>query len=211
MDLGVFALVRAADMQAPDTAQSTNAYEQLVDAGVFWFHEAKFYLTSSGNIVDIVRYICIVHWEKEWTADMNQHIDTVRHFNRYYTNVLGLLGQHILTSDYSLAEVRVLYEIRNFKQCTPKMLMQTLCMDSGYLSRILKRFQQVGLIDKQKSPDDGRSQVFRLSKSGKREIKMLVMRQNAEIHKLLEPLTQTAQAELVGHMAAIENILKRCE
>lgn len=38
-------------------------------------------------------------------------VSIIRSFNRYYTNILGLLDQHILESDLSLSEVRVLHEI----------------------------------------------------------------------------------------------------
>lgn len=138
---------------------------------------------------------------------LKEAICKVRDFNRYYTNVQGFFEHHILESEYSLAAVRVLYEISNTAQCTSKILIQTLCIDSGYLSRILKRFHRSGLIGKKKSPDDGRSHLLYITKKGKQEIDMLISRQNEEIQNLLEPLSRTAQTDLVRHMAAIEDIL----
>lgn len=139
---------------------------------------------------------------------LDETILKVRNFNRYYTNVQGFFEHHILESDYSLAEVRVLYEIKNTTACTSKMLIQKLCLDSGYLSRILKRFQRIGLIGKKKSPTDGRSQILHLTEKGKQEIGVLITRQNNEVHNLLEPLPQAAQTDLVHHMVAIEDILE---
>ncbi|OOM77344.1 hypothetical protein CLOBL_30220 [Clostridium sp. BL-8] len=77
--------------------------------------------------------------------NLKRSISIIRSFNRYYTNVLGLLDQHILESDLSLSEVRVLHEIEKTKQCTSKMLADILCMDAGYLSRILKNYKSVYL------------------------------------------------------------------
>ena len=42
----------------------------------------------------------------------------IRSFNRFYTNILGLLNRHILDSDFSLTEARVLLEIARADQCT---------------------------------------------------------------------------------------------
>lgn len=76
---------------------------------------------------------------------MTQHTDEIiswmRDFNRYYTNVLGLLDQHILGSSYSLSEARVLHEIGRTQPCTAAALAGTLHIDAGYLSRMLKRFE----------------------------------------------------------------------
>ena len=36
-------------------------------------------------------------------------IEEIRAFNRYYTGLIGLLNDHLLDSEYSLAEVRILY------------------------------------------------------------------------------------------------------
>lgn len=72
-------------------------------------------------------------------------VSAIRGFNRYYTNVLGLLNQNFLDSEYSLSEVRVLHEINKMEKCTSKYLVDTLSMDSGYLSHMLTSFQKSGL------------------------------------------------------------------
>lgn len=35
----------------------------------------------------------------------SRQVEAIRTFSRYYTNILGLLNQHILESDLSLSEV----------------------------------------------------------------------------------------------------------
>lgn len=88
---------------------------------------------------------------------LKDKIGCIRKFNRYYTNVLGLLDNHILDSDYTLSEVRVLHEIDKTDNCTSKMLSEILCIDSGYLSRMLKKFEKAELLLKKQSDDDKRA------------------------------------------------------
>ena len=45
------------------------------------------------------------------TAASQQRIAAVRRFNRFYTRQIGVLRKTYLDSPYSLAEMRVLYEI----------------------------------------------------------------------------------------------------
>ncbi len=73
-----------------------------------------------------------------------------RKFNRFYTNVLGFLDEHIYDSPFSLTETRILFEIKNTTHCTAKLLQDTLSLDRGYVSRILKRFEKENMVYKQK-------------------------------------------------------------
>lgn len=71
---------------------------------------------------------------------MNTVTSKIRSFNRFYTAHLDILSQHYLDSDYSLTEVRILYEISENKIITAQKLTEILNLDKGYVSRILKRF-----------------------------------------------------------------------
>ncbi|HWQ80215.1 MAG TPA: helix-turn-helix domain-containing GNAT family N-acetyltransferase [Anaerovoracaceae bacterium] len=138
---------------------------------------------------------------------LNKEVGIIRSFNRYYTNVLGLLDQHILESDFTLTEVRVLHEIEKTEDCTSKKLTEILCMDSGYLSRILKQFQKYGLIEKRQSPEDGRSHFLCLTQSGQEKMDALNARSDEQICSLIRPLSEENQARLVHNMTSIENVL----
>lgn len=138
---------------------------------------------------------------------LQKEIGSVRSFNRYYTNVLGLLDQYMLGSEFSLSEVRVLHEIEKTEDCTAKKLAAILCMDPGYLSRILKRFAKYGLVEKKQSPEDGRSQYLRVTQSGKEKMVALNVRSDEQIGSLIQPLSEGDRSRLVQSMAAIENIL----
>src|SRR6204780_3366702 len=91
----------------------------------------------------------------------------VRAFNRFYTNVIGLLRGKYLDTPYSLTEARLLFELaqRDISEVTD--LRGTVDIDPGYLSRILARFEAGGLITRQRSAADARRQVIRLTDAGR--------------------------------------------
>ncbi|PJI08155.1 MULTISPECIES: bifunctional helix-turn-helix transcriptional regulator/GNAT family N-acetyltransferase [Clostridium] len=139
--------------------------------------------------------------------NLKNKVSVIRGFNRYYTNILGLLDQYILESDLSLSEVRVLHEIGKTEKCTSKMLVDILCMDAGYLSRILKKFHKMGLLRKEKSSEDGRAQYLYLTSDGKERMDDLNNSSDEQIAKIIKPLTEIDKNFLVHNMVSIETIL----
>lgn len=139
---------------------------------------------------------------------LKREVGSIREFNRYYTNVLGLLDQHILDSPLSLSEVRVLYEIDKTENCTAKMLSQTLLLDPGYLSRMLKSFQKNGFIERYQSPLDRREQYLSLSPAGREKVNALNAKSDEQIVGILNLLSEEEREELVHCMKKIEQILE---
>lgn len=138
-----------------------------------------------------------------------EQIHKIRHFNRYYTNVLGLLDQHILQSGLSLAEARILYEIDKIPACTPKMLSTALSVNPGYISRILKQLEKAGCVEKKTSGEDGRIQLLSLTKTGGALFSKLDQSSDNQILSLIKPLSEAQRRELVQSMAAIQTLLTR--
>ncbi|MFV0414717.1 MAG: MarR family winged helix-turn-helix transcriptional regulator, partial [Oscillospiraceae bacterium] len=91
----------------------------------------------------------------------------MRKFNRFYTNLLGLLNRHLPDTEFSLTEARILYEIGAATPCSASELTQRLTIDPGYLSRILKRFEKKGLALRTQSKEDGRLYFISLTALGK--------------------------------------------
>ena len=90
-------------------------------------------------------------------------VAAVRAFNRFYTNVIGLLRSNHLDSPYSLTEARVLFELARQEETEVAALRRSLDIDAGYLSRILARFDADKLTVRQRWSADGRRQVIRLT------------------------------------------------
>src|SRR5436190_24118820 len=95
----------------------------------------------------------------------SKRIAAVRRFNRFYTRQIGVLRKTYLGSPYSLAEMRVLYEIAQGVR-TATEIGRTLDLDAGYLSRVLRNFEKAGLISRKPSPDDARQSRLALTAKG---------------------------------------------
>lgn len=134
-------------------------------------------------------------------------IREIRRFNRYYTNLLGLLNRHRLDSPYSLAEARVLLEIGQMENCTASYLKDLLKMDFGYLSRIIRSLIREQAIAEEPSPRDGRSRFYSLTEKGRTALKGIDELSGQQVAGMIRELSETDRAELVRHMQAIEDIL----
>jgi len=73
-------------------------------------------------------------------------VTAVRAFNRFYTNVIGLLHGMYLDMPYSLTEARLLFEMARQDVTPVTGLRQRMDIDAGYLSRVLARFEADGLV-----------------------------------------------------------------
>ncbi|MFW9829204.1 MAG: MarR family winged helix-turn-helix transcriptional regulator, partial [Candidatus Thorarchaeota archaeon] len=137
-----------------------------------------------------------------------ERIGKIRSFNRFYTNLLGLLDRTLLKSDYSLAEVRIMFELNRLPTTTASELVKLLDLDPGFLSRILSSFEEKTLIVKQRSEDDKRKQLISLTSKGKKVISELQEKANEQIKTVLTNVKDEDQDILVNSMRMIEKILK---
>jgi DNA-binding MarR family transcriptional regulator/N-acetylglutamate synthase-like GNAT family acetyltransferase len=141
---------------------------------------------------------------------LEQRIAAVRAFNRFYTQRIGVLSDHLLGSPFALTGVRVLYELAHWPPGEPPtagVLAARLALDEGYLSRILRDFGQRGLVRKHELPGDGRRKALALSPRGTHFFSGLEARSRAQMAAMLSVLPASAQGRLVGAMQAITELL----
>jgi DNA-binding MarR family transcriptional regulator/GNAT superfamily N-acetyltransferase len=139
--------------------------------------------------------------------NFNRQIEAVRSFNRFYTRLIGVLREGLLESRFSLTEVRVLYELAHRDHVTAKELADELYLDAGYLSRILRSFEEQGLIKRTPSGIDGRQSHLTLTKKGQKEFAPLNARAIDEVAILLGKLSSAEQNRLISAMITIERLL----
>jgi len=134
-------------------------------------------------------------------------IAAVRAFNRFYTRRIGVLDEHLLDSEFSLTEMRVLYELAHGPTTTAGALAATLGLDPGYLSRLLRRFEIRRFVSRTEAPDDRRRSLLQLTARGRAALAPLERRAADAIAGLLAPLSGDAQREVVDAMGTIERSL----
>lgn len=137
----------------------------------------------------------------------DHRIDAVRRFNRFYTRQIGVLGEGLLDSQFSLTEVRVLFELAHADHPTARQISELLGLDPGYLSRILRGFQARGLVCGIKSQGDARQTLLSLTTKGRETFAVLNDRANEEIAAMLRKLSAAEQSSLLGSMQTIEELL----
>jgi DNA-binding MarR family transcriptional regulator/GNAT superfamily N-acetyltransferase len=141
--------------------------------------------------------------------EIDRRADTVRHFNRFYTRRIGALGSAHLGSDFSLTEVRVLYELAHGDRTTASGVASTLGIDRGYLSRTLRAFKRRGLITTRRDSDDRRHTHLALTPAGRKAFAPLDRRARDEVVRMLAPLSDVRQRDVVRAMATIRDSLDR--
>ena len=134
-------------------------------------------------------------------------VEALRSFNRDYTRRIGVLAPY-LDSDFSLTEVRVLYELAHRQQPAARELARDLGLDEGYLSRILRRFRQKGWLTSRPSPSDARQHLLTLTPAGSKVFAPLERKSRAQAQAVLAPLTDAGRERLVGALATVRDLLE---
>ncbi|MGO1121102.1 bifunctional helix-turn-helix transcriptional regulator/GNAT family N-acetyltransferase [Rhodovibrionaceae bacterium A322] len=136
-----------------------------------------------------------------------EQIATVRQYNRFYTRQIGLLNEGIHKSSYSLAQARIIYELAHCAKATASDLARDLAMDAGYLSRLVKKLLNLGLLEREQSANDGRQFQLSLSPEGRAVFAELNQSSKNEIRETLTDIPVGERDQLVRAMQSIQDIL----
>lgn len=139
--------------------------------------------------------------------DFDRSVAAMRGFNRFYTKQIGVLQEGLLDSPFSLTESRVLYELAHRDRPTATELGNELALDPGYLSRILRKFEQQGLIEKLPSESDGRQTLLSLTPVGRAAFAPLDERSRGQVGDFLARLSVDDQRRLMAAMRTITGLL----
>ena len=141
------------------------------------------------------------------STDVLDPVAAVRRFNRFYTRAIGMLEKGYLGTSYTVTESRVLYEIGQADGITAKAIGEILGLDAGYLSRIVARLERDGLVGRERSPDDRRSTVLRLTARGREVFPPLDQRSAALVEGMIGGLSAERRRRLTGALAEVEQLL----
>lgn len=148
--------------------------------------------------------------EKSMVCNMNKAAQTasdIREFDRFYLPYFHLLAQKYLNSDYSVAEARILFEIYDHEKISARDVVSALHVDKSYLSRILKKFEVNGIVERKVSGEDSRLSLIFLTAKGISLTERLIAESNLQVEKELAGICDDDLDKLSYHMAEIIKIL----
>lgn len=132
---------------------------------------------------------------------------TLRRFNRTYTQRIGALDESFLGTGRPLGISRVLYEIG--PQGSPvRELRDRLGLDAGYLSRVLARLEDDGLIDVRPDPADRRRRLAAPTADGQAAWQDLEERSERLAQRLVAPLTARQRDRLTQALATADLLVR---
>lgn len=131
----------------------------------------------------------------------------IRHFNRHYTLLLGILDKQVFDTDLTWPESRLLLEISFHYPITPMKLSRSLHLDKSYTSRLVNQLVRKQEIKKEPSPTDLRSVEIFLTSHGQQTVAYLNQKSNAQIQKILTSVPEQQQTQLYQAFKLINTIL----
>jgi DNA-binding MarR family transcriptional regulator/GNAT superfamily N-acetyltransferase len=141
------------------------------------------------------------------TRPFEDRAEAVRRFNRFYTRQIGVLHEHLLESEFSLTEARILYELAHRPGLTSADLCRELGLNAGYVSRVIAGFEKKGLLVKARSTADARVARLELTDAGRETFQSLNDASRRQVGAMLDRLPEPAQQQLVSAMSEIEALL----
>jgi DNA-binding MarR family transcriptional regulator/GNAT superfamily N-acetyltransferase len=134
-------------------------------------------------------------------------IEAVRRFSRFYTRRIGVLEEGLLRSPFPLPEARVVYELAQVEGIRATALAERLRLDAGYVSRLLGRLEEAGVVVREVSEEDGRVRVVTLTKAGRAAFAKLDRTSRDEVARMLADVPDARRNQLVQALATAEEIL----
>lgn len=135
-------------------------------------------------------------------------VDAVRAFNRFYTPLTGVLDERAYDSPFTMTQVRLLFELAHRDGLTARVLAAELALDPGHLSRLLKGFEQQGLVARTRAATDAREKPLRLTDAGRQAIAPLMAASARQVGARIGALPARDVQRLLGAMATIRTVLQ---
>jgi len=134
-------------------------------------------------------------------------LQLVRRFNRTVTQRIGVLGDNYLGSGRPLGEARLLFEVGR-EGATVRDLRTRLGLDSGYLSRLLRKLEAQKLMTTARDTTDARVRTVALTTKGRKEWDVLDQRSRDMAASLLTGLGASQRQRLLAAMSDAERLLR---
>lgn len=143
----------------------------------------------------------------DYGQQMEDDVDVLRAFARTFAQRAGALDERFVDRGRAVGELRLLDAIGP-EGAGVGALRDRLGLDSGYLSRLLRRLAGDGLVDVVTDPDDGRRRVARLTPAGCRQWSALDADADRWAQALLAPLGDRDRGRLRAALQSAACLLR---
>ncbi|WP_245154810.1 helix-turn-helix domain-containing GNAT family N-acetyltransferase [Nocardioides sp. 1609] len=133
--------------------------------------------------------------------------DTLRRFNRTYTQRIGVLEESFLGLGLPLGAARLVFEI-GASGAAVRDLRDRLGLDSGYLSRLLRDLESRALASTAPDPADRRRRHATLTDAGRALLERLETRSDELALRLVAPLTERQLDRLTEALATADLLVR---
>ncbi|MBT8459115.1 MAG: MarR family transcriptional regulator [Boseongicola sp.] len=135
------------------------------------------------------------------------NIARIRRFNRQYITQLGLFARDYVGKGLSVSDLRIYFEIIENPDRSARQLSHDLDIDEAQTSRALKRYIDMGWLERSRSRDDARRKQIQVTAEGRRGYELLSKRAEEKTRERLVEVNLSQLAEkmddimrLLGHM-----------
>lgn len=135
-------------------------------------------------------------------------INDIRYFNRHYVPLMRLLDQKYLDTPHTVMEADVLIEVSEHPGCGARDVVRELRVDKGYLSRMLRRFEGEGLLERKPSAADGRVRELYLTEAGQTYVRELVQKGVEVVGSAFAGASDAELAEVAASLRRTVNLME---
>jgi DNA-binding MarR family transcriptional regulator len=135
--------------------------------------------------------------------------ETIRGFNRFYTEAIGALNERHEGLTLSLAQSRVLFTVASTIDAQVNEIAAALQIDLAYTSRVLGSLEDRKLVRRTISPLDRRQRVVRLTAQGRRVLAQIEQRSNKRALALVGHLDDDQLTQLLDAMNTIKTLITK--
>lgn len=139
----------------------------------------------------------------------NKQIETIRHFNRKYTQQLGILQKNVFNSEISWAEARILMDVGYMKNPTPMKIAINLDLDKSYVSRVINKLNNLKYIEKKDTKKDKRTKLLYLTNTGKQVVEQLNINSDKQIQLIIDNLSNEEQESFYQSINTLNQLLEK--
>ncbi|GEA59355.1 MarR family transcriptional regulator [Vibrio comitans NBRC 102076] len=139
------------------------------------------------------------HGRTNWPEAFDSFRPTILMIHRIHSLLDDDLEEIIIEHDLQKADFGILMTLRRSAEpycLSPTDLYRSMLFSSGGLTKVLRRVEKSGLIERLENPEDGRSKLVKLTELGRKLIEQVAFTLHQQEQRKLDILTTEEKQQL---------------